>query len=80
MSKNSRWVVITSGDRSINEVKNEIAKKGFDVHRVLESLGYITGEVTNDNVVDKLRATAGVRSVEEQPPEINIGPPGASIS
>jgi hypothetical protein len=76
MGKNKKWVVTTSGNRSLNDVEKELTDNGFAVDQVLDAIGIITGEVTDDDVVDRLRAIPGVTDVEPDA-DINIGPPGA---
>jgi hypothetical protein len=79
MPENKKWVVTTSGDRPLKEVKNKLAEKGFAVDQVLDAIGCITGAATED-VAEKVRAVAGVADVSPEPPPIDIGPPDASIS
>jgi len=78
MGESSKLIVMTSGDRCIDEVKKQLTDNGFVVEEVLDELGFITGKVTDKNVVDRLRAIPGVTHISEEPPPINIGPPGES--
>jgi hypothetical protein len=73
-----RWIVTTSGDRKIGDVKNDLAKSGFATDQVLGEIGSITGSA-GDDVVEKLRAIPGVADVS---PEISvdIGPPDAPVT
>jgi hypothetical protein len=79
MSKSKRWVVTTSGDRSLNEVKKNLKKAGFTIDQVLEEIGCITG-AASDDVVRGLRAVPGVATVSAEAPPINIGPPDAPVT
>lgn len=79
MSKNKKWVITTSGNRSLTEIKKDVTKTGFTVDQVLEAIGCITGDA-NDNIAEKLRKIPGVADVSPEPPSIGIGPPDSSIT
>ena len=78
MSKTKTWVITTSGDRPISEVKKDLSKTGFTIGEVLGEIGVITGS-GNDAVAKKLRAIPGIVDVSPDTP-INIGPPDAPVS
>jgi hypothetical protein len=71
-----RKIVTTSGKRSINAIKKELAENGFVVDQVFEAIGSITGEVADDKV-DKLKAIDGVADVEDEH-DVGIGPPDST--
>jgi hypothetical protein len=75
MSESKKLVVTTSGDRSMSDIENELTDKGFIIDEVYDAIGIISGEVTDDDVVDRLRAIPGVTDVSPEPPPININPP-----
>ena len=78
MAKGKRWIVTTSGDRTVNEVQKELGKKGFKVDQVFDEAGSITGEA-EDDVADKVRNISGVVDVSpEESLNVDIGPPGSS--
>jgi len=79
MGNKNKWVVTLSGDRPLKEIKQELSKKGFSVDEVFEAIGSITGEIANHDV-EKLKAIEGVADVSPEMPQIDIGPPDASIS
>ncbi len=79
MPENKKWVVTTSGDRSLKDVKKKLVEEGFDVEEVLDAIGCITGAAT-EAVAKKVRAIPGVADVSPEAPPIDIGPPDASIS
>lgn len=79
MPENRRWVVTTSGDRPLKEVRKRLAEKGFAVGEVLDAIGCITGEATEE-VAEKVRALPGVADVSPEAPTVYIGPPDAPIS
>lgn len=73
MAESKRWIITTSGDRPLGEVKKELTRKGFAVGQVLDEIGCIIGDASDD-VAKKLRAVPGVADVS--PDEaINIGLP-----
>ena len=78
MAKQKRWVVTTSGDRSLSDVRKNLVESGFSVDQVLGEIGLITG-VAEDDVADRVRKLPGVVDVS---PELtaDIGPPDASVS
>ena len=79
MAKHKKWVITTSGDRSISDVEKDAKGKGFSVDNVFDAIGSITGS-GDDDVAERLREIPGVADVSEEPPPISIGPPDASIS
>ncbi len=78
MGESSKLVVMTSGDRHIDDVEKELTDNGFVVEEVLGELGFITGEVPDKDVVHRLKAIKGVSDISEEPPPVNVGPPGQS--
>ncbi|HEX8502297.1 MAG TPA: hypothetical protein VF659_17070 [Pyrinomonadaceae bacterium] len=79
MPENRKWVITTSGDRPLKEVKKKLVEKGFAIGEVLDAIGCITGEAT-EAVAEKVRAVPGVADVSPEPPTIYIGPPDAPVS
>ncbi|HEX8263909.1 MAG TPA: hypothetical protein VF596_00690 [Pyrinomonadaceae bacterium] len=77
MSESKRLVVTTSEDRSISDIEKELTDNGFVVDEVFDAAGSITGKVTDDDAIDRLREIRGVTDVSPEPPPIDIGPPGA---
>jgi hypothetical protein len=78
MAKTKRWVITTSGDRSLNEVRKNVVDSGFKVDQVLSEIGLITGHA-GDDVAKKVRNISGVADVSPEEP-INIGPPDAPVT
>ena len=79
MAKSKKWIVTTSGERPLGDVKEKLTKAGFSVEHVLDEIGCIMG-AASDEVAEKMRAVPGVADVSPEPPPIDIGPPGSSIS
>lgn len=75
MAKGKKWIVTTSGNRSLKDIKKELAEAGFGVDQVLEDIGVITG--TADDA-DRLRSIPGVADVSPDH-EVHIAPPDAPI-
>jgi len=77
-SKNGKkWIVTTSGERSLSDVKKQLAESGFAVDQVLDEIGIITG-TSSDEDVERVRSVKGVADVS--PDEVvDIGPPDAPI-
>lgn len=79
MSESKKWVVTTSGERSLSEVKKSLKKAGFTVDQVLDEIGCITG-TGSDEVATRLRGLPGVADVSPEAPPVNIGPPDAPVT
>ena len=77
MAKGKKWIVTTSGKRSLSHVKKKLTESGFAVDQVLDEIGVITG-TSSDVVVERLRKVAGVADVSPDE-QIDIGPPDAPI-
>jgi hypothetical protein len=75
MTKGKKWIVTTSGDRSLNDIKKELTEVGFGVDQVLEDIGVITGTASD---AKRLRSISGVSDVSPDQ-EVDIGPPDAPI-
>jgi hypothetical protein len=70
-----QWIVTTSSERPITEIKKDLEDAGFSIGQVLHEVGSITGEA-GDETVTKVRSIAGVVDVAPDAP-IDIGPPGS---
>jgi hypothetical protein len=67
------WVVTTSGDRSLEDVAEDLKTSGFNVGEILHEIGLITGE-GEDDVAEKLRKVKGVTDVSANV-GADVGPP-----
>lgn len=72
------WVVLTSDDRPIAEIVQDLKRAGFVVGEVLDEIGSITGRA-DPAAVQRIRAIPGVIDVSPDL-DIDIGPPDAPIS
>ncbi len=72
---NEKKVIVTIGDRPIQDVAKDLADAGLKDPQVLEEIGSITGSAKED-VVPKLRKVRGVKDVSPDIP-VYVGPPGA---
>ena len=77
MAKGKKWIVTTSGDRSLSDVKKKLTESGFDVEQVLDEIGIITG-AASDAVVKRVRSVPGVADVSPDE-KVDIGPPDAPV-
>lgn len=78
MTKRKKWIVTTSGDRALGDVKKKLTEAGFAVDQVLGEIGCITGSA-DDDVAERLRSVPGVVDVSADTP-INIGPPDSTVT
>jgi len=73
MADQKRWIITTSAERSIHDISKDLKTAGFNVGRVLEEIGSITGAAGEDTLT-RLKAIPGVVDVSPDLP-IDIGPP-----
>ena len=78
MAKKKRWIVTTSGNRTLSDVKKNLSEAGFTVDQVLDEIGCITGSAS-DTVAKKLQVIPGVADVSAET-SIDIGPPDAPVT
>lgn len=78
MAKKKRWVVTTSGDRPLSDIKKKLAGSGFAVEQVLDEIGCIIG-AASDDVVERLRSVPGVADISPEP-TVDIGPPDSPVT
>jgi hypothetical protein len=75
MTKKSRWVVTSAGNRPFAELRQDLEREGFHIDQALEAIGVFTGD-SDDGVAQKLRKVKGVSDVSPED-RIDIGPPGS---
>ena len=78
MGKRKRLIITTSGDRSIGDIAKDLTGEGFTVDQVFDAIGSISGEIDNDETIDKIKKVRGVTDVSPEHPDISIGRPGDS--
>ena len=78
MASGKRWIVTTSSDRSLGDVRKNLSETGFAVDQVLDEIGCITGSASDD-VATQMRGIPGVADVSPEIP-IDIGPPDAPVT
>lgn len=78
MVKSKNWIVTTSGDRPLSDIKKDLTSKGFAVVQVLDEIGCIIGD-GSDATAKRLRAVPGVADVSPNAP-VNIGPPDTNVT
>ena len=79
MSKNKKWIVITSGDRAISDISADLKKEGFKVEYELEAIGQITGEAS-DAIKTAAQKIKGITSISPSHDDINIGNPDSNMT
>ena len=78
MAKQKRWVVTTSGNQPLSDVRKNLVESGFTVDQVLGEIGLIIG-AAEDDVAERVRNIPGVVDVSPET-RIDIGPPDAPIT
>ena len=73
MDKSKKWIVTTSGDRPLSDIRKDLTSEGFAIVQVLDEIGCIIGNAS-DATATRLRTVSGVADVSPNAP-INIGPP-----
>ncbi len=76
MSKPKDWIITTSENFPLEEVRKRVTDAGFRIDEVLEEIGCITG-YADDAVANTIRRLPGIVDVSQELPSINIGPPDA---
>lgn len=77
MVKKKKWVITTTGERPIADVRKGLTEAGFTVEQVLGEIGCITG-AASDAVATRARSVPGVGDVSPDAP-VDIGPPDSLI-
>lgn len=77
MAKGKRWIVTTSGDKSLSDVKKKLTDAGFNVEQVMNEIGCITG-TGSEAVAKRLRSVPGVTDVSPDE-QVHIAPPDSPI-
>ena len=72
MAEVKRWTVTTS-DRPLKEVADELSEAGFSVDQILTEIGCITG-TADAKVAKSIRTVPGVTDVSEEI-AFDVGPP-----
>jgi hypothetical protein len=72
-------IVVTSGDRPVQEIAGELTGAGFVVDQVLEHIGQVTGRASAA-VMRRVKGIRGVTDVSPEHPPFDIGPPDAPVS
>ncbi len=78
MVKSKEWIVTTSGDRPLSEIKKDLTSKGFAVVQVLDEVGCIIGDAS-EATAKRPRAISGVADVSPNTP-IDIGPSDTNVT
>jgi len=78
MPNSKKWIITTSANRPLQELKNQLTEKGFRVDQVLESISCLTG-FAGEDVAYQVRKIPGVIDVSADT-NIDIGPPDAPVT
>jgi hypothetical protein len=73
MSSKPKWVVTSSGERPLEELKDELLGLGFHIDHVMDQIGVIAGR-GDEAVAGKIRRVRGVAEVAPDH-DVDIGPP-----
>lgn len=79
MSTIKKWVVLTSGKRSLTDISKELKKKGFVVGHVLKAIGQITGEATDD-IKHSAEDIDGITDIFQSHDDIELGDPDSPVT
>lgn len=78
MAKKKKWIVTTSGERPLSDIKKKLTDSGFTIDEVMDEIGCITG-AASDDVAEKLRSVPGITDVSPEL-QVDIGPPDAPVT
>ncbi len=79
MSNNKKWIVITNGERSMQEVSADLKKNGFSIEYELDAIGQITGEAGDDFKTEAMKIK-GISSISPSHDDIQIGDPNSDVT
>ncbi len=78
MPQKKQWIVVTSGDRPLDEVAKALEKKGFTIDSKLEAIGQLIGSATEAERKDA-KSIKGITDIQASF-DVNIGPPDAEVT
>lgn len=78
MSQKKQWIVITSGERPLDEISKALEEAGFTIESKLEAIGQLIGSGTDD-AKKKALSVKGVADIQPSF-DVNIGPPGSDTT
>ena len=76
-SETKKWIVTSTGERPLAELRKELGRAGFTIDQVFEEIGIIAGRAGERSMKD-IRAIRGIADVSREA-SIDIGPPDAPI-
>lgn len=79
MANNKKWIILTSGDRSLQDIATDLKNTGFAIEYVLDAIGQITGEAS-DEMKRKAEKIAGVTDIIPSHDDIHLGDPEAPVT
>lgn len=74
----TNMVVVTSGERPLREVADDLRRAGFHVEQTLDAIGQVTGRAT-PALKSRLAKVRGVTDVSAEHPPFTIAPPDAPV-
>jgi hypothetical protein len=78
MTGATNWIVTTTGERSLDEIADDLARVGFAKRHRQSEIGIIAGAASSD-VISRQREIPGVADVSPDH-EVDIGPPDAPVT
>ena len=74
-----KWIVITSGNRPLEDISNDLTQKGFSIQFKMDAIGQISAEGSEDLKSEGLKIP-GVTDIVAEHGDINIGNPESDIT
>ena len=75
MPTTKTWVIITSGEASLQPICDQLKTKGFTIDATMDAIGQIIAKGTEDMKREGLKIK-GVQEIVPVGDDINIGRPG----
>lgn len=75
MSENKKWIITTSGEKPLDEIKKNLTETGFEIEQSLDEIGCIIG-TASDDTTESARGISGITDISPDE-SIDIGPPDA---
>ena len=79
MSEKTTYIIMTSGEESLQTISRELKKKGFSIETTLDAIGQIIGK-GDEKIKKEALKIKGVKDIVASHGDINIGPPDADIT
>lgn len=79
MSAKQTWIVLASGNASLEKISEELKEKGFTIDSTLDAIGQIVVKGTAE-MKKEAGNIKGISAIYPSQDDINIGQPGEGLT